>query len=194
MSRPPSRRALFRGIVGAGVALALPRRARAHNGPGLVSPPATPPATALTFDDGRACTLRDALDARVTALQLVFTRCQATCPIQGALFGRAARTLGDRVAAAQWLSVSLDPAHDTPSVLGAWRGRFGPAPRWRAARPEPRDLPALFEFLNARQDGPDNHTAQVYFFDRAGRLVLRSVDFPSPDTVVAHLVALAARR
>ena len=158
-----------------------------------MQPPAPPPLVQLTLDDGRACTLGEALQWRATAMQLIFTRCQATCPIQGALFGRAAHVLGERVADTQWLSLSIDPGHDSPPVLRAWLARFGRVPRWRAGRPAPRDLPALFDFLNAREAGVDNHTAQVYLFDRAGRLVLRTVDFPAVDSVVSQLVDLAAR-
>ncbi|MEA2699398.1 MAG: hypothetical protein QOI66_3669, partial [Myxococcales bacterium] len=177
----------------AAVTTALGRAARAHNSAGVVQPPARPPAAQLTLDDGRASTLHDVLVNRVTALQLVFTRCRATCPIQGALFGRAVRAVGDRLNEAQWLSLSIDPTFDDPPALRAWLARFGVFPRWRAARPAPTDLAALFDFLNARNGGADNHTAQVYFFDRAGALAMRSIDFPPVETIVRLMHGLAAR-
>jgi protein SCO1 len=188
----PSRRTIL-ASASAAVAATICGEARAHNSAGVVQPPAKPPPAQLTLDDGRASRLHDLLAGRVTALQLIFTRCRATCPIQGALFGRATRALGDRVAEAQWLSLSIDPTHDTPPVLAAWLAHFGAVPRWRAARPAPADLLPLFDFLNARNGGADNHTAQVYFFDRAGRLAMRSIDFPPVDAIVRDMSGLAAR-
>ncbi|HVR62692.1 MAG TPA: SCO family protein [Polyangia bacterium] len=195
-TRPPdpSRRAILTA-ASAAVATAIidAAPARAHNGAGVVQPPAPPPAARLTLDDGRASNLHDVLAGRVTALQLIFTRCRATCPIQGAIFGRAVQALGDSVADARWLSVSIDPSYDDPGALRAWLARFGVSPRWRAARPDPADLPPLFDFLNARAGGADNHTAQVYFFDRAGNLAMRSLDFPPVATIVRIMHGLSAR-
>ena len=188
----PSRRTILAGASAAVVGSFAPSL-RAHNGAGVVQPPARPPAARLTLDDGRESSLHDVLAGRVTALQLIFTRCQATCPIQGALFGRAIRALGDRVADARWLSVSIDPAYDAPSILHAWLARFRAVPRWRAAQPAAADLPALFDFLNARNGGADNHTAQVYFFDRTGSLAMRSIDFPPVEGIVQDMCRLAAR-
>jgi protein SCO1/2 len=192
MTRTPSRRTIL-AAASAAVAVAMGRPARAHNSAGVVQPPAPPPAARLTLDDGRTSSLHELLAGRVTALQLVFTRCRATCPIQGTLFARAERALGDRVATAQWLSLSIDPTYDDPPALRAWLARFGAGSRWRAARPAPADLARLFDFLNARNGGADNHTAQVYFFDGAGNLVMRSVDFPPVDTIVRAMHSLAAR-
>jgi protein SCO1/2 len=187
MTMRPSRRTILASIA----AFAGP--ARAHNSAGVVQPPALPPAAQLTLDDGRATRLHDLLAGRITALQLIFTRCRATCPIQGALFGRAVAALGDRIENAQWLSVSIDPAYDAPPILRAWLARFGAGSRWHAAVPAPADLAPLFDFLNARNGGADNHTAQVYFFDRAGRLAMRSIDFPAVDAIVRDMRRLAAR-
>jgi protein SCO1 len=187
-------RACFAGACLAAAAISRP--ARAHGIAGVVRPPARPPAARLTREDGRATTLQTLLAGRVTALQLIFTRCQATCPLQGALFARAARVLGDSVTDAQWLSVSIDPAHDTPPLLRSWLARHAAGARWRAARPEPSDLPPLFDFLtggNGGTGGPDTHSVQVFMFDRTGRLAMRSVDFPPVDTVVRDMNALAGR-
>jgi protein SCO1 len=172
---------------------ALVRPARAHNEAGSVDPPQPPPSVALTFDDGSTSALRDALAGRASAIQLMFTSCQATCPIQGALFAEAARKLGGRLKPAQLLSISIDPEHDTPARLKSWLERFGPSPRWRAARPEKEQIKKLADFLKSRTQGPDPHTGQVYFFNRKGELVLRSVDFPPAVEVVRVLEAIVTK-
>jgi protein SCO1/2 len=166
----------------------------AHASAGPVDPPKPPPSVELQLEDDTASTLQAVLIGRVTALQLMFTSCQAACPIQGALFAEAAKKLGDRSNSAQLLSMSIDPDHDTPALLREWLKRFGASPRWRAARPNKAQLEALSAFLKSKQAGPDPHTAQVYYFDTQGRLVLRSVDFPPADDVARSLERLAKAR
>jgi protein SCO1 len=164
---------------------------RAHKDAGLVSPRVAPPDIQLDLDDGRRTSLAKLLHGRVTALQMMFTSCKATCPIQGAVFAAAAKALGDTVPTAQWLSISIDPARDDPKALAAWMKRFGGHPRWRAARPTATQLTSLVELLKSAAPGPDRHTGQVYFFDQKGLLTMRSVDFPPSTELTRVLTDLA---
>ncbi len=189
--RPLSRRTFLTALA---ASLAAPSAfARAHNNAGVVDPPAAPPSVGLTLDDGTRTNLAKFLGGHVSAVQLMFTSCGATCPIQGAVFAEAARSMGDSLKHAQWLSVSIDPARDDPKTLHSWMARFGAHARWRAARPDPKQLDPLYEFLKARNPEPDRHTAQVYFFNRRGQLAMRSVDFPSSKEIARVLTDLATR-
>ncbi len=193
-----SRRTFLGGMVATALTTTAvtsftPDKARAHSNAGLVAPPRAPPAVALTLDDGKSISLQKLLLGHVSAVQLMFTSCSATCPIQGAVFAQAARELGARVKDARWLSLSIDPTRDSPQALRAWMAKFGAHPRWRAARPDPKQLEKLFDFLKARNAGPDRHTAQVYFFDRRAQLVMRSVDFPPASELMRVLQDLGAR-
>jgi protein SCO1/2 len=187
-----SRRRLLGGAVAVAVG-GVSAPCRAHNNAGIVDPEGSPPEVRLVLDDDRHGRLRQQLAGRVTAVQMMFTSCQATCPIQGAIFGQAAGQLGDQVKDAQWLSVSIDPVHDDPKALRAWLARFGAHPRWHAGCPEPADLDPFVEFLKARNTGVDRHTAQVYFFNRRAKLVMRSVDFPPAGEIARVLESLSAR-
>jgi protein SCO1 len=186
-----SRRGFVAGAL-AGAVSGASGAADAHDA-GDVTPPQAAPRVALTLDDDSASTLAAQLAGRVTALQLMFTSCQATCPIQGALFGAAAKSLGERLPSAQLLSVSIDPDRDSPAVLKAWLKRFGTSPRWRAARPDKAQLDGLVAFLKSKKTGPDPHAAQVYFFNRKGELTLRTVEFPPAKEVVRLLESMAAK-
>ena len=178
--RDPTRRRLLAGALAAGCVAAWPRRGAAHATFGPVQPAALPPAVQLTGSDGRPYALRDALQGRITAVQLMFTTCSATCPIQGAVFADLQGRLAKGPAELRLLSLSIDPLGDSPAALRAWLGRFGAAPqRWSAAIPRMADLDALLDFLRGRAAGADRHTPQVYLFDRKGRLVYRSADLPS---------------
>jgi protein SCO1/2 len=163
--------------------------AHAHGEVGAVTPPQRSPDIEVKLVDGTAIPLRKLLAGHITAVQLMFTACQATCPIQGALFAEGARKLGDRIPDAQWLSLTLDPSHDDGPALSAWQTRFGRHPRWIAGRPDPTRLDELVSFLKSNKPGPDPHTAQAYYFNRSSELVLRSVDLPS----VTELLSLFER-
>ena len=188
----PTRRAMLSGSAAALVGALVPR-ALAHNDAGVVEPPLLVPDVALTLQDGRSSNLRAALAGKITALQLMFTSCHGACPIQGALFAKGAKALGDSVKAAQWLSLSIDPARDDPAALRQWMERHGAHPRWRAGRPDSKQLDALVGFLKSKKSGPDPHTAQVYYFNQKSELVLRSVDFPPVPEILGILRKLAAR-
>jgi protein SCO1 len=165
--------------------------AHAHNDPGRVVPPAAVPALNLTLQDGRKTQLKTLLSGRITALQLMFTGCSATCPIQGALFSQVQeRTSGEL--GMQLLSISIDPLNDDPKAMRAWLKRFGATEHWLGATPDINQLDRWLEFLRARNSGVDRHTPQVYFFNAAGELALRSTDFPAPEDIARLMKAAKA--
>jgi protein SCO1 len=164
---------------------------RAHNDPGRVLPPIPVPGLNLTTHDGRKTTLKSVLSGRVTALQLMFAGCSATCPIQGALFSQVQEGILVEKGM-QLISVSIDPLNDDPRAMRAWLKRFGANERWLGATPEINQLDRWLEFLRARNTGADRHTPQVYFFNTAGELALRSTDFPAPEDVARLLRAAKA--
>ncbi|WP_213955022.1 MULTISPECIES: SCO family protein [unclassified Variovorax] len=185
------RRAILRASMAALPALCF-GTARAHNAAGEVRPPLPAPDIQVTSNGGSKSQLRDLLAGRATALQLMFTGCSSVCPIQGALFAQVQAALPRGDAPLQLLSASIDPLGDDPRALTAWLGRFGAGPRWSAFSPAPASLDRWLDFLAGRSVGPDKHTAQVYFFDRQARLVLRTVDFPRPAEVARLLAQLVA--
>jgi protein SCO1 len=161
---------------------------RAHNDPGRVQPALPAPRLSLTLQNGSKTSLPDLLRGRCTALQLMFTGCSATCPIQGAMFSQVQDKLAGR-ADLQLLSVSIDPLSDDPRAMRTWLARFGARHQWMGATPAVKELDLWWQFLRARNAGPDRHTPQVYFFNSRGELALRSTDFPSPDDVARLLHA-----
>jgi len=167
--------------------------ASAHFPFGPVVPARPMPAWPLTTHLGQATSLRALTQGKLTALQLMFTGCSATCPIQGAIFAEAQRQLGAGagVSGAQFVSLSIDPLSDTPKALAAWLQGLGALPGWVAAAPRMNELDALFELLSGprvgKRSGPDPHTGQAYLLNRRGELVYRSADLPPPDQIVTMM-------
>jgi protein SCO1/2 len=173
-------------LAGAHCAWAQPTAAPGHDPFGPVRPPQPAPKLKFTAEDGRAFELASQLRGRITAVQLMFTGCSATCPIQGALFSTLAPMIAARPEM-QLLSLSIDPLGDSPQALAAWRARFGAQAPWQAAVPGVKDVDRLLDFLRGRAQGVDRHTAQVYLFDRQARLAYRTADMP-PARFVADLM------
>jgi protein SCO1 len=190
--RVPSRRdgLVCLAALAAGTCLAQPS-VSAHDSFGPVRPPQALPPLSLVGDDGLRSDLATHLRGRTSALQLMFTGCSATCPIQGALFGAVAPLIAGK-AEMQLLSITIDPLADGPQALRAWLVRFGATAQWRAAAPRVEDVDRLLELLRGRARGPDRHTAQVYLFDRRARLAYRTADMP-PARFVADMLGELAR-
>lgn len=188
---PPSGRRRFLGTAGACLALGMPVLARPH-GLGIVDPPVDLPlGMRVLRSDGVRLPLRGLLRGRTTALQLMFTGCSETCPLQGALFAgvqERATVPGGRL---QLLSLSIDPMDDARS-LAAWLKRFGARKNWLAAVPSASDIDILRTALQAGQASTRSHSSQVFFIDRNGRLVWRSEDLP-PVELVAGIAARLLR-
>src|SRR5205085_10736343 len=114
---------------------------------GRVDPPRPVPDLEILRHDGGRGPLPDLVNHRATAVQLMFTSCTSTCPIQGAIFARVQRLLPDHVGRGiQLLSLSVDPDHDTPPVLRSWLDRFQARAGWIAAAPQPADVERLRDF------------------------------------------------
>ena len=79
----------------------------------------------LTRGDGAPMTDRD-LRGHYALLFFGYTRCPDLCPAALAAVADAMRRLGARADGVQPVFVTVDPAHDTPSVVRDYARRFDP--------------------------------------------------------------------
>jgi protein SCO1 len=160
---------------------------------GPVVPARSIPGWQVVTNRGDSTNLAALLRGKVTALQLMFAGCSATCPIQGALFEQAQRELKE-TSNAQLISVTIAPLADTPAVLTGWLRNFGAEPGWLGVRPRVEDLEQIFTVLagggEKRPAGPDPHTGQVYITNRRAELVYRTPSMPPAQQIVAALRAV----
>jgi protein SCO1/2 len=142
-------------------------------------------AAQATADDPRALPLVDQLGktfrlrdfaGEPTVLTFVASRCTDACPIANAMFLQTYKRLRHDRVAARLLTVTLDPAYDTPAVMARVARHFGvPRSAWRFASGRPVDVAALMESLgvSARPDAhgiPEEHSSFVYVLDGDVRL------------------------
>ena len=89
----------------------------------------------------------DLVKGQTVAINFIFTTCTTICPPLGATFARVQKELGDRAGRdVRFISISVDPATDTPERLKAWGAKFKAGESWTfVTGPKPK----IDELLNA---------------------------------------------
>ena len=99
------------------------------------------PAFSLVNRDGRTIRLEDLAGAPWVA-DFIFTRCPASCPMMSARMARLERSL-PRDLDVLLVSISVDPAHDTPEVLERYAKTYQAPERWLFLTGEREDVRKL---------------------------------------------------
>ncbi len=86
------------------------------------------PETTLVDETGRTVNL-GALKGSVTVYDFIFTSCTGTCPIMTNNM-RALTVKVEKEAPVRFVSISIDPARDTPQVLASYAKRVRNDDRW----------------------------------------------------------------
>jgi protein SCO1 len=86
------------------------------------------PAAQLVDETGKAVNL-SSMNGNVVVYDFIFTSCSGTCPIMTNNM-RALTAKVDKDAPVRFVSISVDPARDTPAVLAEYAKRVRNDPRW----------------------------------------------------------------
>ncbi|KUY84081.1 SCO family protein [Burkholderia sp. RF4-BP95] len=159
-----------------------------HNPWGPIEPADPVPDTEILLANGARGRLRDLLRGKLTAIQFIFTGCSSTCPLQGAIFQSLQSSLAKSpIADTQLLSISIDPANDTPVALSAWLARFDAKPGWLAVVPGSPGIESLKRLYFDQRNTADSHVGQVFVSNRSTDLVWKSGPLPTPSSVYGAL-------
>jgi protein SCO1 len=142
----------------------------------------------IQLADGSRTELSSVLRGRSTALQLMFTGCTTTCPIQGVVFRRVQGLLRNPAARGiQLLSLSVSPLEDTPDAMRAWLARWDARPGWIAARPAPESMDVVARLFGAANGSLADHATQVSIVNAGGLLIWRTYELPSAEALADML-------
>jgi protein SCO1 len=175
---PRSRR--VRGGTAAVVALALlalPALSLAHEAGGDKRLPVIgmAPSFTLTSQDGTPVALAD-LRGKVVALTFIYTECPDICPLLTQKMVQVQDELGaDFGKKIAFVSISLDPEHDTPEVLKDYAQFWGAKPDgWSFLTGSPeavRDVTRRYGvFFAKKEDGSVDHTQLTSLVDAEGEI------------------------
>ncbi len=153
------------------------------------------PEVKLTDAEGKAFDLSQR-KGKVVLVSFVYTTCNGTCPLTSAAMAQCRESLekaglwGTKV---EFVSISLDPAHDTPEVLKAyakiydarpdsWHFLTGPADR------VDRVVASWGMWARKNALGVLDHPSRVFLVDPKGRQrEIYSLEFLTPETVLADV-------
>jgi protein SCO1/2 len=182
-------RALF--VIIACVVMLVPAAARASG--------VDPAAIAIVDQRGMRFSL-STLPKRHVAVTFVASRCADACPIANALFARMQRRIVAQHLPLGLVTITLDPAFDTPFVMSALAGTFGAQPAtWRVCSGSVTDIRRLMQAFGvvARPDAmgiPEVHSSEVYLLDEHRRLEkILLLGQTLPDDLAAAIGVPASR-
>jgi protein SCO1 len=145
---------------------------------------------------------------KVVLLTFIYTRCPLAdfCPRMSRNFAEIDKVLAAEPALynkTHLLSISFDPAYDTPKVLrsygGAYTGRYTNEKftHWDFAAPSEKDLPTLTQFFNVGVTPGDSktltHSLSTVLIGKDGKIVdWYPTNEWKPDDVLAQIKKTAA--
>ncbi len=178
--------------------------------PGTYDLPAIKPAAdgVLLDTDGDRRQLADLLRGRLTVMSFIYTRCTDICPLATVRLADLRDLVArddDLARRVQLISVSFDPAYDTPAVMAEyarnWRSEGATAPPWLFLTPPDAktlapllaayDQPVAEKPAEDASGGPLSHLLRVFLIDAEGRIRnIYSADFLDPRLVMNDILTL----
>jgi protein SCO1/2 len=183
------------------VLLNFPVSALARDAGGGNSLPVIGPAPnfTLTSQNGMPVTLED-LRGKVVAVTFIYSQCPDICPMLTQKMVQVQDELGaDFGRKIAFVSISLDPEHDTPEVLKDYAQFWGAKPDgWTFLTGSPeavRDVTRRYRvFFAKKEDGSVDHTQLTTLVDAEGQMRVQYLGARfDPDEFRQDLMSLVDR-
>jgi protein SCO1/2 len=159
--------------------------AEAAPGGGAASAMTIPDVELLDQDGRKVRFYSDLVRGKVVAINFIFTTCTTICPPLGATFARVQRELGERAGRdVQLISVSVDPATDTPERMKAWGAKFKAGPGWTFVTGSKPQVSELLSALAASTARREDHTPTVLIGNDATGQWTRAYGLTTPSRIV----------
>jgi protein SCO1 len=169
--------------------------ARAQSDPGFqtATKQNIPDVKLVDQDEKTVHLYSDLVRGRVAALSFIFTTCTTICPLVGANLGRLQTELGQSLGKdIALVSVSVDPATDTPQRMKAWGAQFGAKPGWNLLTGDKGNVDQLLKVLGLYTPDIQNHSPFLLLVnDRTGEWTRVDAIETSPSKVAEILRKMA---
>jgi protein SCO1/2 len=161
----------------------------------VASPAALPNAELLDQNGAQVRFASDVAGNRIMALNFIYTDCQTACPLVSGIFSKLQSRLGDKLAKdVRMVSLSINPAADTPERLKIYAERFHAAPEWLWLTGEKAQVDALLKSLGVYSTDVANHAPVILVGDPVRGEWTRFNGLSSPDTIAARIDELLNAR
>jgi protein SCO1 len=104
----------------------------------------------------------DLIKGKIVVINFIYTSCQDVCPIATARLAQVEEKLGDKVGRDLFfISMTVDPEHDTPERLNDYAKAFGTGPGWAFVTGKPEDIRAINYKLGERSSKLSEHRNEI---------------------------------
>jgi protein SCO1/2 len=135
----------------------------------------------------------DLVRGKVVVINFVYTTCTTICPPLGATFGKLQKSLGAQLGKdVSLISISVDPATDTPERLRAWGAQFGAKPGWTLVTGDKTEMDRLSNALGVDTASPANHSPMVLIVNDKAALWKRVYGLGSTATLTRNIEQMIA--
>jgi protein SCO1/2 len=144
------------------------------------------PNVPLTTQDGTTVHFYDdLLKGKVVLIDLIYTHCVDSCPLETARLAQVQKMLGDRVGKDIFFySITIDPAQDTPKVLKQYAQQYHTGPGWLFLTGKKADIDLISKKLGLYSEPDpndrDGHTPSVLLGNEATGQWLRNSATDNP--------------
>ena len=143
----------------------------------------------LQAQDGKSLRFySDVLEGRVVLLNFVFTECGDACPLITHKLLQARQALGAQAGAVRFVSITIDPEHETPQTMAAFARKHGAVdPQWLWLSGSKSNIELVTKRLGAYTDTREEHfTGLIAGNLRPDRWVKLRPDAP-PEAIAEQL-------
>jgi len=136
----------------------------------------------------------DLVKGKVVAINFIFTTCTTICPPLTATFRRVQQELAAQNSSAQLISVSVDPAIDTPERLRDFAAKFKAEPGWAFVTGNTSDINSLLQQLGVAVTNKNDHTPMILIGNDEAGYWTRAYGLASPTSLVKLITEAANRK
>jgi protein SCO1/2 len=125
------------------------------------------PNAPVIAQDGRSLLFYDdVLKGKISIISFIYTSCRDICPVVTARLSQLEEKLGDAVGRDYFfVSISIDPANDTPAKLSEYGKAFGVGSSWLFLTGKPKDIDLIRHRLGERSRALTEHRNEVLLFN-----------------------------
>jgi cytochrome oxidase Cu insertion factor (SCO1/SenC/PrrC family) len=133
----------------------------------------------------------DLVKGRTVAINFIFTTCTGVCPPMTATFRRVQEDLPQRTPPIQLISISVDPATDTPARMHEFAAKFKAGPGWTFVTGDKNEIDLLLQALGAAVANKNDHTPMILIGNEVTDYWTRAYGLSSPTTLIQVITAAA---
>ncbi len=128
----------------------------------------------------------DLLKGRVVVIDTIFADCGGVCPMMTERFAKVQAKLGDRVGRdVTLISITVDPANDTPEKLRGYAERVGAKPGWHFLTGDKANLDLVLKRLGQYVESREAHSNLFIIGNEATGLWKKAFGLAPVEDVIA---------